>query len=332
MRTARTVLAVRAVAFAATHAIASVLALMAPAVRAAVPVVGVTEDMDAGASADAARRVALRTEGIALEHGEGVPRDRTLAATRYCEAARLGDAEAQYRLGWMMANGRGVSRDDGLAAFYFHAAAEQGLPEAVAMLARVGAPQPQLPECMRAPVSPAPPEAPVVAAATWPDAPAVIVSTAPKPLQELVKQIATKYFVHPQLALTIMEAESRFNPAALSPKNAMGLMQLIPETSARFNVKKPYDPAQNIRGGVAYLRWLLAYFEGDTALVAAAYNAGERTVDRYIGVPPYAETRAYVQRVLKGAGSTRFPYDPSVTPASPRLAAIRAAAKLPQAR
>ena len=76
-------------------------------------------------------------------------------------------------------------------------------------------------------------------------------------------------------------------------------MQLIPETSARFNVKKPFDPVQNVRGGLAYLRWLLAYFKGNVALVAAAYNAGEGTVERYRGVPPYAETRAYVQRIKR---------------------------------
>ena len=69
-------------------------------------------------------------------------------------------------------------------------------------------------------------------------------------------------------------------------------MQLIPETSARFKVKKPFDSAQNVHGGLAYLRWLLAYFRGDVKLVVAAYNAGERAVERYRGVPPYAETRA----------------------------------------
>ena len=95
----------------------------------------------------------------------------------------------------------------------------------------------------------------------------------------------------------------------VSPKNAQGLMQLIPETSARFNVKKPFDPVQNIRGGLAYLRWLLAYFRGDVTLVAAAYNAGEGTVERYRGVPPYAETRAYVQRIKRHFRKDEHPYD-----------------------
>lgn len=275
--------------------------------------------------AESQRLLALRADAIAHEHGEGVRRDQAAAAALYCEAARLGDAESQYNLGWMYANGRGVERDDALAAFFFHAAAEQGLQNAAQMLQRVGAPAEVVPDCMR---DPAPP--PALPPPAWPQAPAEIRSNAPKPLLDLVKMIALEYMVHPQLALTIMEAESRFNPAALSPRNAMGLMQLIPETSARFNVRKPYDPAQNIRGGLKYLRWLLAYFEGDVALVAAAYNAGEGTVDRYFGVPPYAETRAYVQRVLKGVGSTSYPFDASVTPASPKLASIRNARQATQ--
>ncbi|MBS0448178.1 MAG: transglycosylase SLT domain-containing protein [Proteobacteria bacterium] len=263
---------------------------------------------------DAARRTELRAEAIAYEHGEGVPRDGIKAAALYCEAARLGDAEAQYNLGWMYANGRGVERSDKLAAYFFHAAAEQGLDHAVDMLARVGDPPDLMPDCMREPRRPA----------------GVPLSTrlairAPKPYVDLVRKIAPEYSVQPQLALSIMEAESRFNPQALSPKNAQGLMQLIPETSARFKVKNAYDPAQNIRGGIAYLGWLLAYFRGDVALVAAAYNAGEKTVDRYRGVPPYAETRAYVQRVLGNVGATEFPYDPKIADASPNLTLIREA-------
>jgi hypothetical protein len=81
---------------------------------------------------------------------------------------------------------------------------------------------------------------------------------------------------------------------------------------------------QNVRGGLAYLRWLLAYFQGDVVLVAAAYNAGERTVNRYRGVPPYAETRGYVKRVVQFFGRTDHPYDAAVTEASPDLQAIRA--------
>jgi soluble lytic murein transglycosylase-like protein len=101
-------------------------------------------------------------------------------------------------------------------------------------------------------------------------------------------------------------------------------MQLIPETAARFNVRKPFDPAQNIRGGLAYLRWLLAYFGGNVTLVAAAYNAGEGTVERYGGVPPYAETRAYVQKIRRYFRRDEHPFDATVTDPSPELSRIRA--------
>lgn len=97
----------------------------------------------------------------------------------------------------------------------------------------------------------------------------------------LVRKLAPEYGVSPRLVMAVIRAESNFEPEAVSPKNAQGLMQLIPETSVRFNVRKPFDPEQNLRGGMAYLRWLLAYFEGNVALVAAAYNAGEGTVNRY---------------------------------------------------
>jgi soluble lytic murein transglycosylase-like protein len=145
---------------------------------------------------------------------------------------------------------------------------------------------------------------------------------------ELVNDLAPRYGISPRLALAVIRAESNFNPFARSEKNAQGLMQLIPETAARFNIAKPFDPVQNVRGGLAYLRWLLAYFQGDVKLVAAAYNAGEGTVNRYRGIPPYPETRAYVKRIIDLFGRNVHPYDPSVTQESPTLVRIRAAAGL----
>jgi soluble lytic murein transglycosylase-like protein len=263
------------------------------------------------------RLAALRSQATALEHGEGVVRNTELAARLYCEAARDGDAGSQYSLGWMYANGRGVQRDDRAAAYFFHAAAEQGVAQAQAMLQRVGAPDGSVPECMRPP----PPPEPVIAEAPPPPPPQPVL--APKAIAKLVDTMAPAFKIEPQLVLAIMKAESNFDVDALSPKNAMGLMQLIPETAERFNVSNPYDAKQNIRGGMAYLRWLLAYFEGDVALVAAAYNAGEGTVERYRGVPPYRETREYVQRILRTLGAVALPYDKRITSPSPRLAAIR---------
>jgi soluble lytic murein transglycosylase-like protein len=281
-------------------------------------------------------RLLLREQALAYENGEGVERDPVRAAIDYCEAARLGDAESQYSLAWMYANGRGVERNDSTAAFFFHAAAEQGLPQALRMLKTVGGPSPYTPDCMR---GPEPKPAAVLAPVSAPAAPARrpaentspvedkaladLKTNAPQYLLDLVKKAAPDYKVQPQLALAIMEAESNFDTVALSPRNAKGLMQLIPETMARFNVRNAYDPEQNIRGGMAYLRWLLAYYEGDVALVAAAYNAGEGTVNRYRGVPPYAETRAYVMKILASVRAVTHPFDPRVAEPSPQLRQIR---------
>ena len=100
-----------------------------------------------------------------------------------------------------------------------------------------------------------------------------------------------------KLAMAFIAVESGFDTQATSPKNAQGLMQLIPETAKRFRVKNAYNAEDNIKGGLAYLQWLLAFFKGNVQLVAAAYNAGERTVEKYKGVPPYPETRNYVQKI-----------------------------------
>lgn len=310
----------------------AVLTLTAGLARAAEPA--------ASARDEASLRTLLRHEGLAYENGEGVDRDPERAAAAYCEAARLGDAESQFNLAWMYTNGRGVERNDSVAAFFFHAAAEQGLPQAQRMLSTVGGPSAYTPDCMREPapppvavVVPAAPSvrnlpAPRGAATAVAAAPAEVRtgevrSNAPKYLLDLVKKAAPEYQVHPQLALSIMEAESNFDTVALSPRNAKGLMQLIPETAERFNVRNAYDAEQNLRGGLAYLRWLLAYFEGDVALVAAAYNAGEGTVNRYRGVPPYAETRAYVQKILANMTAAILPFDASAANPSPQLRLIR---------
>ena len=108
--------------------------------------------------------------------------------------------------------------------------------------------------------------------------------------------IGTK--VSPALVLAVMGIESGGDAAALSPKGAQGLMQLIPDTAARFGVKDATDPVQNIKGGVAYLDWLMDQFDLDPVMVLAAYNAGEGAVTANDGVPPYAETRDYVPKVL----------------------------------
>ena len=139
-------------------------------------------------------------------------------------------------------------------------------------------------------------------------------------IADLVAALAPRYEVEPRLALSLIQVESNFEPRAVSVKNAQGLMQLVPETATRFKVVNPFDARDNVRGGLAYLRWLLAYYQGRVPLVAAAYNAGEAAVDRYRGIPPYAETRDYVRRVLRLYRSERHAYDPRVVAPSPILA------------
>lgn len=112
-----------------------------------------------------------------------------------------------------------------------------------------------------------------------------------------IQAAASQYGVEEAVVRAIIHAESAYRANARSNKNAQGLMQLIPATAARFGVTDAYDPAQNISGGVQYLSWLMKRYRSDLTLVAAAYNAGEGAVDRNGGVPPYAETQRYVQRV-----------------------------------
>lgn len=258
----------------------------------------------------------LLAEARSFEHGEGVRRDTARAAALYCQAAKLGDAEAQFNLAWMYANGRGVERDDALAATFFDLAARQGHEHAQRMLRFTGAPTRELPLCMQDPPEPEP----VMTADIDPDLEAAFGTTADrKRVIEIVRELAPHFDIDPQLVLAVIGTESNFNPKARSPKNAQGLMQLIPETAQRFNVRDTFDPVQNIRGGMAYLRWLLAYFEGDVVLATAGYNAGEGAVDRYKGVPPYRETREYVKRIQTLFRKTEHRYDQNVTTPSPVL-------------
>ena len=112
-----------------------------------------------------------------------------------------------------------------------------------------------------------------------------------------VKQLATKYQIDPALVRAVIHAESAFKVNALSNKGAQGLMQLMPGTAKDMGVMNAFDARQNIEGGVKYLAWLLETFDGDIMLATAAYNAGPGAVKRYNGIPPYAETEVYVERV-----------------------------------
>lgn len=112
-----------------------------------------------------------------------------------------------------------------------------------------------------------------------------------------IRAAASKHGVDEAIVRAIIHAESSFNPNAMSRVGAQGLMQLMPATARRFGVSNAFDADQNIHGGVQYLAWLLKRYNGDLTLAAAGYNAGEGAVDKYKGVPPYSETRRYVERV-----------------------------------
>lgn len=119
-------------------------------------------------------------------------------------------------------------------------------------------------------------------------------------IDDVIKKIGHKYGVDPLLIKAVIKAESNFDPKAVSPKNAQGMMQLIPATAKDYGVADPFNAIQNIQGGVKFLRDLIEFFKGDVDLVLAAYNAGPGTVMKYkYKVPPYPETRKYVQRVKK---------------------------------
>jgi soluble lytic murein transglycosylase-like protein len=279
-----------------------------------------------------------RSEALAYEHGDGVLRDPVRAAELYCRAARHGDADAQFNLAWMLTNSRGIERNDAQAAHLFAAAAEQGLTQAQNMAASMGTPIGPPPPCLQQPATDLPAPLPAVAqrqsappargarAPMQAKAPPPLPANAPPQIVNFVKLVAPDYRLEPAFVLAIMATESNFDPLAESPRKAQGLMQLIPDTAARFAVKDVFDPVQNIRGGMAYLRWLMAFFEGDVVLVAAAYNAGERAVERYRGVPPYAETRHDVRKILAAMGNqVSHPFDPKVTAPSSMLPAMREA-------
>ena len=131
-------------------------------------------------------------------------------------------------------------------------------------------------------------------------------------LERIVREAAERHALDPALVKAVISTESGWNSHAVSNKGAVGLMQLIPGTAHRYGVGNAYDPEQNIEGGTSYLRWLLDRYNGDLTKSLAAYNAGERAVDQSGGIPRYAETRRYVQKVTNtyfksdGATGTAF--------------------------
>jgi soluble lytic murein transglycosylase-like protein len=117
--------------------------------------------------------------------------------------------------------------------------------------------------------------------------------------EKIIKEASGMYRVETGLVKAVIRAESDFNPAAVSHKGALGLMQLMPDTATLMKVSNPFDPAENVLGGTRYLGQLLKRFNGDKVLALAAYNAGPEKVEMYQGVPPYSETKMYVRKVME---------------------------------
>ena len=228
-----------------------------------------------------------KAPGSEYRRGAGATKTADQDVRRFCAAAKKGDADAQFDLGYLYAVGRGVTRDEPLAAAWFLRAARQKHPQARNWLKRLRVKPQRHAECLLSGGQRVGAKRKLAA------------HPAKGVIADLVRNLAPEYRLSPDLVLAVVEAESNFNPNAESPKNAQGLMQLIPATAQRFGVKNVWDPEQNLRGGMAYLRWLLDHFGGDIRLALAGYNAGEQAVRRHGGVPPYNETRNYVSRIAR---------------------------------
>lgn len=129
----------------------------------------------------------------------------------------------------------------------------------------------------------------------------------PPRVEAMVSKLAPRYGLDPNLVLAVIAVESAFRHDAVSPKNAQGLMQLMPGTASRYGVRDTLNPEDNLRGGMRYLVELLRLFKGDLTLALAAYNAGEHQVERYRGVPPFQETRRYIALVHGYYGYSTHP-------------------------
>jgi hypothetical protein len=153
--------------------------------------------------------------------------------------------------------------------------------------------------------------APVVSAVSQTEEiPADIPMSGDCDLDWIIFRAGERQGVDPRFIHAVIKQESRYNPHAVSYVGARGLMQMMPDTAKRFGLKDPEDAAANVEAGTKYLKWLLKRFDGDVSLALAGYNAGEGSVDKYKGVPPYSETQNYVKKIVANYGKTYHPVLP----------------------
>ena len=234
------------------------------------------------AVAAGSKAVELTENALRLMHGEGVEQDVNHALVYLCAAAGKGYGPAAYELAWLYLQGRGgIARDDDLGAAWLRESVRLGEKPPPRLMAGLASSRKRGLAC--------------VSSNGRDLRPNTLRRTT---LMIKIHELAPKFGLDPALVLEVVRMESNFNPRARSHKGALGLMQLIPSTARRFGVKDPFDPVQNLRGGMAYLSWLLERFDGDLSLTLAGYNAGEAAVEQHGGVPPYQETRTYVGTIL----------------------------------
>jgi soluble lytic murein transglycosylase-like protein len=245
------------------------------------------KDSHAYLDAQAAYQMALRHHNQA---GRG-KRNYNIAMLLYCRADADGHAGAAYAIGRMYESGQGFKRNKKKAAAWFHRAVTLGSKEAVWWRDETRRFRKGPARCPNG----------------WGRGNKAK-PRAPKEIRALVEKLAPKYGLDPKLVLAVVAVESSFLTHAVSSAKAQGLMQLIPATADRFGVRDPFNPEDNLRGGMAYLKWLLKRFKGSVPLALAGYNAGEGAVKRYGGIPPYKETQNYVRKIRRLYDKRVHPY------------------------
>jgi len=237
---------------------------------------------------------AQRAYEMALNHhysSDGRARNYRIAMLLYCRADTDRHADSAYAIGLLFAGGHGFKKDQARAPAWFNRAAALGHPQAKTMAA-IFRPRGKR-SSARCPNG-------------W-GRTARAKLYAPKEIRAMVHAMAPDFNLDPNLVLAVIQVESAYQANAISSANAQGLMQLIPATAERFGVRDAFNPRDNIRGGMSYLRWLLKHFKGDVTKAVAAYNAGEGAVRKYGGIPPYRETRNYVRKIRRLYTKLRHP-------------------------